>query len=163
MNEIEIWRDIQEYEKLYKVSNYGKIKRLIGWKCCRERILKPNDNGRGYNWVYLSKNNIRRKYYVHRLVLSSFVGSCPNGMEGCHNDGKTKNNFVENLRWDTHKNNNLDKIKHGTLVCGSKIKQSKLSNQNVIDIINRYMNGESGTNIAKDFGVKFTAIYRILR
>ncbi len=163
MNKIEIWKDVPKYEKIYKISNYGKVKRLVGWKCWHERILKSSDNGRGYNWVYLSKNNIRRKYYIHRLVLESFVGPCPQEMEGCHNDGKTKNNFIENLRWDTRKNNNRDKIKHGTLVCGSKIKQSKLSDQNVIDIINRYINGESGTNIAKDFCVNFSAIYKILR
>ncbi len=163
MGHIEIWKDVSGYKELYKISNYGKIKRLIGWKCLRERILKPGNNGRGHGWVYLYKNNRREKYYIHRLVLKAFTGLCPEGMECCHNDGNPGNNFIGNLRWDTHKNNNQDKVKHGTLVYGSKIKQSKLNNQDIIDIRNRYINGEYGTEIAKDYGVKFSAIYKILR
>lgn len=50
---------------------------------------------------------------VHRLVLEAFVGPCPSGCEGCHYDGNPANNIVSNLRWDTTKNNCLDKRRHG--------------------------------------------------
>lgn len=50
---------------------------------------------------------------VHRAVLLAFVGSCPEGMEGCHNDGDMYNNVLSNLRWDTPKNNRADVIRHG--------------------------------------------------
>ena len=40
---------------------------------------------------------------VHRLVLETFVGAAPAGMEGCHNDGNRFNKRLENLRWDTPK------------------------------------------------------------
>lgn len=163
MGHIETWKDIPGYEELYKISNHGKIKRLIGWKCRHERILKPGDNGRGHNWIYLYKNNRREKYYIHRLVLLIFTGPCPNGMEGCHNDGNPKNNFIVNLRWDTHRNNEQDKIRHGTSVCGSQIKQSKLNNQDVINIRNRHINGECVIDIAKHYSVKIRAIYKILK
>lgn len=163
MDKAEIWRNVLGYEKLYQISNHGRVKRLIGWKCWRERVLKPGDNGRGHGWIYLYKNNIRKKCYIHRLVLKVFVGPCPNGMEGCHNDGNPRNNFIENLRWDTHKNNEQDKIKHGTLIYGSQIKQSKLNDQDIINIRNQYINGECVIDIAKHYSVKIRAIYKILK
>lgn len=55
MNQIEIWKDILEYEGLYQISNHGRVKRLVGWKCSYERILKSGDNGHGHGWVYLYK------------------------------------------------------------------------------------------------------------
>ena len=52
---------------------------------------------------------------VHRLVLETFVGPCPSRMECCHfPDRNHGNNRLENLRWDTHKNNMNDKEFHGT-------------------------------------------------
>lgn len=35
-------------------------------------------------------------------------------MECCHNDGNPSNNIVENLRWDTHSGNMMDRTLHGT-------------------------------------------------
>lgn len=51
---------------------------------------------------------------VHRIVLETFVGPCPDGMEGCHNDGNPINNRVDNLRWDTRASNRADMLVHGT-------------------------------------------------
>ena len=33
----EIWKDIKGYEGLYQVSNLGKVKRLVGKGCKKER------------------------------------------------------------------------------------------------------------------------------
>lgn len=55
-------------------------------------------------------------------------------MECCHNNGNKRNNFVGNLRYDTHKNNCKDQIKHGTINCGSKIWSVKLKNVDIIKI-----------------------------
>ncbi|MGH8035083.1 MAG: HNH endonuclease signature motif containing protein, partial [Lysobacterales bacterium] len=59
-----------------------------------------------------SSRMVNRK--VHRLVLEAFVGPCPDGMVGCHNDGDTRNNRLSNRRWDTPGSNNRDKQVHGT-------------------------------------------------
>ena len=53
-------------------------------------------------------------YYTHQLVLEAFVGSCPPGFEGCHNDNNPRNNALYNLRYDTRGSNSRDRIKHGT-------------------------------------------------
>ena len=56
----EIWKDIKDFEGIYQVSSFGRIKSLQmyangGYKK-REKILKPCNNGNGYFIVYLSKN-----------------------------------------------------------------------------------------------------------
>jgi hypothetical protein len=53
-------------------------------------------------------------YLVHRLVLETFVGPCPEGMECLHGDGNKHNNNVGNLRWGTKVENEQDKVLHGT-------------------------------------------------
>ena len=39
--ENEIWRDILEYEGLYQVSNFGRVKNLNNFHTKGEKILKP--------------------------------------------------------------------------------------------------------------------------
>lgn len=56
---------------------------------------------------------------VHNLILETFVGPCPAGMLGCHNDGNAENNQLANLRWGTPKSNSADRWLHGTMRFGS--------------------------------------------
>lgn len=63
--------------------------------------------------VNLSRGNRTRPRKVHRLVLEAFVGPCPIGMEGCHNDGVPEHNRLGNLRWDTHRENIQDIFRIG--------------------------------------------------
>jgi len=62
--------------------------------------------------------------YVHHLVLETYVGQCPEGMECRHLDGNPQNNRLENLCWGTHKDNELDKIIHNTH--GKKLKEGEV-------------------------------------
>lgn len=78
------------------------------------RKLKPVPTGLGYLGVNLLTDGIQKRHLIHRLVLTSFRGACPPGMEACHNDGIRTNNHLENLRWDTPSSNAKDRIKHGT-------------------------------------------------
>jgi len=101
---------------------------------------------------------------AHRLVLETFTGPCPSGMEGCHNDGNPKNLFRENLRWDTHKNNSKDMSKHGTqfYAIGSKSGRSKLNNWKV-RIIKRLLEDKFLTpkEIAAIFNISLPTISNI--
>ncbi len=99
------------------------------------RKLKPQDN-KGYQVVvlYYGKNQYRRT--IHRLILETFVGPCPKGMESCHNDGNPSNNKLDNLRWGTKSNNEKDKVKHGTnsVNRGEEHGNSKLTAPDIIEI-----------------------------
>lgn len=126
---MEEWRDIPGYEGYYQVSNIGRIKRIS-----TDHILKPWCSKRGVKSVNLCKMNTCRTTRVHVIVASTFIGEKPKGMEICHNNGDCTDNRLENLRYDTHKNNELDKKKHGTSQVGENHGMSKLNNIQVKSI-----------------------------
>ena len=46
-------------------------------------------------------------------VLEAFVGPCPPGLEACHGNDVADDNRLENLRWDTRTENQLDRVRNG--------------------------------------------------
>lgn len=105
----EIWKDIKGYEGLYQVSNIGRIKSFKR----NESIMQPNDNGKGYLQVGLTKNGKRSYFKIHRLVAEVFIPNPDNKPEVNHIDGNKKNNTVENLEWCTTKENCQHRQKTG--------------------------------------------------
>lgn len=169
---IEMWKLIPGYEGYYEASNWGNIRSLDRVIKCRNnydrnhqgKILKQVVSSSGYQMVALSKLGRVERYNVSRLLLLAFVGSCPKGMEGCHNDGGKLNNRLTNLRWDTRKNNNADKVKHGTYLSGEKLSWTKLIRFDVRNIRNEYANGGvTQRELGIKFGVDETTIGRIIR
>jgi len=156
----EIWKDIVGYIGLYIISNYGKINSCQR-NGTRGGVLKPSKCRGGYLQVVLSKNGIHKTHRIHRLVLEAFIGPCPRGKEVCHNDGNPQNNRLDNLRWDTRKENCKDRKKHGNErdQNGSKNNMAKL-NDWIIRIVTRLTETEILTQkeIAKIFGVSQPAI-----
>jgi hypothetical protein len=120
---VEQWRPVVGWEGYYEVSDHGRVRsveRLVRRKDGRTRAAPSRILGTpfaktgGYPVVNLWRDNKGRVEKVHRLVLAAFVGPCPEGMEGCHNDGDPTNSHLDNLRWDTHSGNVQDTIGHGT-------------------------------------------------
>jgi len=159
----EIWKDILEYIGLYMISNYGMVKSLNYRYTGKEQILKPNQISKyGHLQIGLYKNGIRKRYLVHRLVMETFVGPCPTGKEVCHNDGDPSNNFVENLRYDTQKNNARDSINQGTFIKGSRQGLSKLNDNKIIEIRKLYKEGVSQKQLSIKFNIGTSAIWSIV-
>ena len=118
MSDVERWLPIAGYEGSYEVSSLGRVRSL-------DRI---NPRGSSYTGKVLSQcgerdqhlsvtphaGGLRRNFYVHHLVLVTFVGPCPPGMEGCHWNDIPGDNRLVNLRWDTRRANALDSIRNGT-------------------------------------------------
>lgn len=128
----EVWRSIKGYEGRYCVSSRGRVKSVTR-KGCNGQILKHKLTNDGRPIVTIrDKNNNKKTHRICVLVASAFLGERPTGMVCCHNDGDNKNNNVINLRWDTHKGNELDKKKHGTYLCGSKMYNATLTEDVVL-------------------------------
>lgn len=117
----EVWKAIPSLPG-YEASSIGRIRstdRAVlvtakGKTTTRRqsgKIRKACGNGSGYLHLHITKNT---HHYVHRLVAEAFLGPIPTGMWVCHNDGNPANNAADNLRYDTAKNNEADKRKHGT-------------------------------------------------
>ena len=125
----EEWREIPGYGGYYEVSDQGNVRslgRLITrsdgqQRRFRGKKMNPVQHECGYPLVKLSRGmSDRRQAYVHRLVLETFVGPCPEGMEACHNNGDPTDNRLRNLRWDTHSGNIRDVVAHGHHNNGTK-------------------------------------------
>ena len=111
------------------INQYGKISSEYKLLSFRKR--------RNYLAVNLCKESKVYSYSVHRLILETFIGKCPKGMEACHNDGNPTNNKLTNLRWDTAINNQKDRIKHNTSNRGIYNNTTKL-NELQVRIIRKY-------------------------
>lgn len=94
----------------YCATENGKI-----WSKRYKRFITSYDGTRGGMLVVLCEQGKKFRKLVHRLILETFIGPCPEEMVCCHNDGNFRNNHINNLRWDTRSNNELDKHRHGTM------------------------------------------------
>jgi hypothetical protein len=91
---VEIWKDINGYEGLYKVSDKGSV-----FSVKANKVMAPFDN-KGYKRISLYKNNKPIKKLVHILVAEHFISEKPfNGAQVNHKDLDRKNNEVNNLEW----------------------------------------------------------------
>ena len=97
----EVWKDIEGYEGLYQISNFGKV---FSFKS--NKILKPFNDKKGYLKIELRKENRRKIYFLHRLVAMCFIENKNNLPYVNHKDENKHNNRVENLEWCTCKYNN---------------------------------------------------------
>lgn len=114
----EIWKDITDYEGLYKVSNLGRVKSL---KNDKEKILKPVISSNGYLFVNLCKQGKQKPTNIHRIVAKAFIPN-PNNLPIInHKDEDKTNNCVNNLEWCTYQYNNT---------YGSRIDRFISSNRN---------------------------------
>jgi hypothetical protein len=114
------------------------------------RLRPPVSPTNGYANVYIAGLGTRD---VHRLILETFVGPCPEGMEACHADGNRLNNRLDNLRWDTPKGNAADRAKHGTLAVGSRVGSAVLQEGNIETIGRLRSEGLTYADIAELFEV----------
>jgi len=101
---MEIWNVIKGYES-YQVSNLGNVKRV--YKNGAEKILVKLNNGSGYMGVCLCKKGLPKRFYVHRLVASSFIDNNESKDEVNHIDGNRQNNSLGNLEWVTRSENHI--------------------------------------------------------
>lgn len=142
----------------YHITKTGEV-----WSTKYNKLTKrsPRLTKGGYSQLILFKFGKLKNEIISRLVLLTFVGPCPKGMECCHNDGNNKNNNLSNLRWDTPKNNHADRKKHGTIIYGENNPKAKL-NEFQIRIIRKYPKYiGSGIHLSEFFEVHPAHISRI--
>lgn len=150
----------------YFISKDGKI-----WSDPKKhnhkegKFLKPGKINNGYLIVSLCKNRKKYNRLVHRLVLETFVGLCPKGMETRHLNGNPADNRLENLQWGTYSDNVKDAIKHGTRVdnSGEKCYRAKLTERDVRMIVYMWRTGLfKQKEIADIYSVNYSSICSIV-
>lgn len=163
----EEWKPIAGYDGLYEISNKGNVmarERLVtflgrwGWQTTKfdRRMMKISRTNGGYCYVSLSKNSNPRKYLIHRLVMSAFVGD--SDLQVNHKDGDKNNNCIDNLEYCTSQQNLL----HCTRGLKKKIGEGSGTSKLKANDINAIRNDRRLLKeIANDYGVTPQAIWLV--
>jgi hypothetical protein len=122
---LEVWKDIPDFEGYYQVSNLGNVKSLsrtiLGKNdtptLLKEKMLKFSTSTNGYYQVILCKNSDRKIFKVHSLVAICFLNHIPDGTHNIvvdHINEIKTDNSIENLRLIGHRENVSRSIKDST-------------------------------------------------
>lgn len=132
----------------YIVSDCGKV-----FRGGKERKL--NKDYKGYTRLNVMLDGKAVSYKFHRMVLETFVGPCPEGMQTRHLNGDRSDNRLQNLQWGTPIENADDKKKHGTVIrlAGETNPSARLTEANVIEMRRRAAEGETAAELAKEFNI----------
>lgn len=94
---MEIWKNIEGYD--YIISNTGEVKDLKG-RSINSWVLRQ-----GYRQVGLTKDGVRTKYLVHRLVAQTYIDN-PESKDFVNHKNLIKDdNRPENLEWVSKQEN----------------------------------------------------------
>lgn len=161
----EEWRPIIGFEGFYEVSSRGRVKRLAGTPRCKvDRLLATPIGRGGYPMVQLTTPKLHKGFYVHSLVAEAFHGPRPAGLQINHKDGVKTHPYADNLEYVTPAENMQHALKTGLRVAlaGDKHYSTKLQAAQVVEVRQRYADGESAKVLAKSVGLTIQAFYQVV-
>lgn len=195
-NETEIWKQVTLYRPLglCEASSLGRIRVTVNTAVGPKTIYrKQNKSWGGYMQLSIATETGRKNRAVHRLICQAFHGDPPSDAhEASHINGDKLDNRACNLAWKTHRENEADKRRHGTLLTGDRHYSRKephrlargdrhgsrlhpermrrgsqqtqsVLNDDAVRMIRRIAaHGCNATDLARGFGVSDTTIGRIV-
>lgn len=142
---------------LYSTKNIGRGK--------YHKEITQRLNQDGYAVVTVGPNDHRRTERVHRIIASAFIPNENNLPEVDHIDNDKLNNDITNLQWVTGFENKskipfeVRSVSHSGELNG----RSKLTSAEVLDIRDRYSNGETIQSISKLYDRGWSTIFNIVK
>lgn len=101
----EEWRSISEYMN-YQVSNIGRVRNATTGYILKQHLRKNN-----YYQITLCKDKKSKTFYMHRFVAQEFIDNPEERPFVDHINRDTKRNCVNNLRWVSISQNNMNSAK----------------------------------------------------
>lgn len=126
------------------------------------RLVSPKPKSRGYIYLATRIDGVSKNKHLAAAVLEAFVGPRPDGCHAAHNNGDPLDNSLDNLRWATPRENCADKVLHGTAQRGVRNAFAKLTDADVLRIVEMKSSGISTSEIARTMGVSRMAIYLVV-
>lgn len=142
----EIWR-IVDCEPDFEVSSCGQVRRL---RACSGRVIGAISSQIVHRKGYLRVSLRGRPYYVHRLVVTAFIGPIPEGLVVNHKDGDKQNNTVANLEVVSVSENNRHARNAGkggaklTLAIAEQARAERANGASTVELMSRYGLSRSG-------------------
>jgi len=149
-NNIEQWKDIEEYVGIYQISNFGNVKSLSRYiinkhhtlTLTKEKILKQCRYIKkyGYYGVSLRKDMVQKTHSIHCLVAENFLPKKLNDNYVIDhiNNIKTDNRSC-NLQYISVRKNNIKDKKNKHNLLGVYKNGNKFSAKIVIDGVRKYL------------------------
>ena len=151
----EVWMQITDYEGLYYISNFGRVKDN------KERIRGTYINNKGYECITLRFRKNKYHHLIHRLVAEYFIPKVTNCIQVNHIDCNKLNNRVDNLEWTNQRDNYNHGMKHFLYSKNEDHYFSKLSNKDVEMMNALYKLGFIRATVAKIFNVNPSSLEAI--
>lgn len=155
INYMEKYKEISEIPGFYADSN-GNIYNSAFIKIHTFESGYPSPKN-GSRYLYVNIN--RKLYLVHRIIAKTFIENPNNLPQVNHKNGVKSDPRVENLEWCSRKYNQ----EHSHNILGNNNKgennvTSKLTNEEVLQIVNLINKGYTQRDVAKMFGVSKSTI-----
>jgi hypothetical protein len=134
-----------------------EIERLLATRVAGECLLWTGLlNLKGYGGIFFGG----KQTFVHRVICRRFHGYPPSEKyEVAHSCGVRDCINPDHLRWATSKENNADRVLHGTAPLGERQASAKLTDDDVRAIRRQYRAGtESSRQLAAKYGIARTRI-----
>ena len=97
----ERWRDIEDFEGRYRISDHGRVFSLLS-----KKLLNIYTNSHGYQCVYLYLDGHYKNFKIHRLVATAFIPNPLNLPQVNHKNEDKTYNYYTNLEWCSAAYNN---------------------------------------------------------
>ena len=160
----ENWFDIKDFEGFYQISDKGRVRSvdrfvnntLKSTRFLKGQIIKPTKKKEGYLSVRLAKDNSKKTFYVHRLVMTNIVPLEIGKDFVNHINGIKDDNRVENLEWCTRSENS----RHNFDVLKQKGVRRKLNKDQVLFIRKNHKKGFGGNT--KELSKKFNVCENVI-
>lgn len=159
----EIFIPVIGFESTYHISNYGNVKSLIKPNRRKEGLLNHCKDGKKYHYVVMVDGDRKKMMKIHRLVAIHFIVNPENKPQVNHKDGDKSNNLMSNLEWVSGKENIQHAFKIGLRKdVGENCSFSKFKEQDILQIRDKKLKGESVKKLAADYKTFPQVIYSIV-
>jgi len=146
---------LEAYRRGYRVESDGQIRSPSGSII---RGYEDHTHSKPYVLIAIRCHGRMYKFRAHRLAAYQKFSNTifESGTIVRHYNDDSLDNSLDNIVIGTRKDNHNDAVRNGTK------KQRKLSDKEVRIARAKYAQGESGTQLAKRFGISKSVMYRIL-